>query len=271
MTWNPPPGSGGSGTVKKVTSANASVTVTTPTGPTVGVEVATKLELTSLGVGVAAPAAGHITAPYLNGDYITAGVVVHTPAIATSTASTNAVHGLQIDTATTLRSGTGVPAIAGTEGDLFIRTTAPTVTGEQIYVCTATGAAGVATWTAATAAAPAGLPVTAETSATGVALINGTQTILTATVPNDGKVHSAMGGLTKDVTTALTGGSVTATWTMATGTAKTVTLGGTTVGITGFTFAARACTLKPGTTFTVKQTTAMTAGAAKVFAKIVII
>ena len=40
----PTPG-GGSGTVKKVASANASVTVTTPTGPTVGVEVATSPKL----------------------------------------------------------------------------------------------------------------------------------------------------------------------------------------------------------------------------------
>ena len=114
--------------------------------------------------------------------------------------------------------------------------------------------------------------VTAETSATGVALINGAQTILTATVPNDAKPHQAIVTVFKVVTAALTGGAVVMAVTDIAGTAFTLAIAGTAVGTythsstTNSTFL-----LKPGTTVTVKQTTAMTAGAAKVYAKIVII
>ena len=168
--------SGGSGTVKKVSSANASVTVTNPTGPTVDVEVATS------------------------------------------------------------------PKLGGTAAATFAKkATVPSI-------------------------------VTAETSATGVALINGTQTILTATVPNDGKVHLVYVGYLKTITTALTGGRITALWTTPNGATSTVSTTTTTVGGSYKSSSTQAAIVaKPGTTITVTQETAMTAGAAKVYAKIVII
>lgn len=173
-------GSTSSGTVKKIASANASVTVTNPTGPTVDVEVATS------------------------------------------------------------------PKLGGTAAATFAKkATVPSI-------------------------------VTAETSATGVALINGTQTILTVTVPNDGKVHAILSvALVKDVTAVLTGGTVSITWTTAAGTAQTITCptGTASVGVDvrSAIHTSLHVSLKPGTTVTVTQTTAMTAGAAVVYAKIVVI
>lgn len=44
-----------------------------------------------------------------------------------------------------IKSGTGAPAIAGTLGDLYVRKN-PSGATTTLYRCTATGAAGVATW-----------------------------------------------------------------------------------------------------------------------------
>ena len=117
--------------------------------------------------------------------------------------------------------------------------------------------------------------ITAETSATGVALIDGTQTILSVAVPNDGKVHTILAAVfVKDVTAALTGGLVRFHWTP--GPTSTPTTQGTarTTVATYYLSLVQANTnmsLKPGTTVTLKQTTAVTAGAATIYAKIVII
>jgi hypothetical protein len=43
-------------------------------------------------------------------------------------------------------SGTGAPTIAGTAGDYYLRSGTPTTANQRIYICTATGAAGAATW-----------------------------------------------------------------------------------------------------------------------------
>ena len=212
MTWNPPPGGGGSGTVKKVSSANASVTVTTPTGPTVGVEVATSPKL---GGTAAATYAKEATVP----------------AAATTVTGPDAY---------------GAAAIVGT-GTKYARDDH----GHGL---------------------PAAVAITAETSATGVALINGTQTILTATVPNDGKVHYVIASFTKDVTTALTGGKMILGHTSAPSVSDFIATTSTAVGVYYNTSKSLLSALStPGSTVTIKQTTAMTAGAAKVFAKIVII
>ncbi|MDA8311043.1 MAG: hypothetical protein M0Z46_10615 [Actinomycetota bacterium] len=177
MSWDPPSGGGGSGTVKKVSSANASVTVTTPTGPTVGIEVATS------------------------------------------------------------------PKLGGTAAATFAKkATVPSI-------------------------------VTAETSTTGVALINGTQTILTVTVPNDGKFHSVLWWVLKYVTVAITGGTVSAHWTTAHGTVNTDSMAATAAGahFLASSSLASAMGVPPGTAVTIAQASSMTAGAAKVYAKIVII
>ena len=115
-------------------------------------------------------------------------------------------------------------------------------------------------------------PIVAETPATGVALIDGTQTILTATVPNDGKLHIFLASGIKDITTALTGGNITWTWHLPSGTTATVYNGQTAVGVTHTQIGAfTSNVVTPGSTITLTQTTAMTAGAAKVYAKIVIL
>ena len=173
-SWNK--GGGGSGTVKKVSSANSSVTVTEPTGPTVDIEVATS------------------------------------------------------------------PKLGGTAAATYAKTSA--------------------------------LPIIAETSATGVALTATVQTILTVTVPNDGKVHSLLAlSAVKVISTALTGGNIALEWTIPVVGPQKITISGTAVGHTtaSVVHASTSQTLEPGTTVTVKQTNVMTAGAAKVYAKIVII
>ena len=111
--------------------------------------------------------------------------------------------------------------------------------------------------------------ITAETSATGVTLINGTQTILAVTVPNDGKVHQVYAAAYKDVTATLTGGQTRINYTLANGTATYTTTLNTTVA-THYT-SRPTLLVTPGSAVTVTQSTAMTAGAAKVYAKIVII
>ena len=115
-------------------------------------------------------------------------------------------------------------------------------------------------------------PIVAETSAIGVALIDGTQTILTATVPNDGQCHLVLASMWKDVTTALTGGQTRLQWVVPAGTGVGADTTLTAVGTSGVSTSTTGDTVvKPGTTVSVLQTTAMTAGAAKVYAKIVII
>ena len=117
-----------------------------------------------------------------------------------------------------------------------------------------------------------GLPITAETSATGVALINGTGAIITAIVPNDGKVHQVVATMIKSVTSALTGGRTSVHWTNPLGVVTSLTTTQTAVGTYGTSSTASPLSLaSPGTTVYASQTSAMTTGAAKVYAKIVII
>ena len=136
--------------------------------------------------------------------------------------------------------------------------------GSGTTVTTVTGKAEVAVPTA---------PIVAETSSTGVALINGTQTILSATVPNDGKVHVLLvGAFIKTVSAALTGGAVRMKWTDANDGGVTVLTTSTAVaGYTKSSQSSSAPTLKSGSQVIIEQTTAATAGAAKVYAKIVVI
>jgi hypothetical protein len=107
-----------------------------------------------------------------------------------------------------------------------------------------------------------------------VALIDGTQTILTATVPNDGKVHLMLLSMQTHVTAALTGGTREIHWTTpASPTTPTHQITTTTaVGYHSITKPYSGATIlcAPGSKVTITQATAMTAGAAKVYAKIVI-
>jgi hypothetical protein len=56
-------------------------------------------------------------------------------------------NGVQVNQASTLKSGSGAPALAGALGDFYFRTGTPTTANQRIYICTTAGAAGVAVWT----------------------------------------------------------------------------------------------------------------------------
>lgn len=103
----------------------------------------------------------------------------------------------------------------------------------------------------------------------GFALQNATPTIATWTAPNDGQNHRFAIIATQTVSSLETGGIVSVTFTAPDGTASTHTLypGGSAAGetnpSTGFT---RVC--KAGTAVSVVQSSALTVGAAVVWAEI---
>ena len=264
---------GGSGTVKKVASANGSIAVTTPTiDPTIEVAKVPASALVSgtritiaTSAGKAEISAAATTKVTLAGDVTgtsTANVVSKVPAAAVAAGTNIAV------TTVTGKAEVSTDALGGdVTGTLAANTVAKVpaaavTAGTGTTITTVTGKAKVGVPTA---------PITAETSATGVALINGTQTILSATVPNDGKVHFVQCIAQKQITTALTGGEIVMSWTLASGTVHTNPTAGTTVGTHFLSISTSLTIAKPGTTITLRQNTAMTAGAAKVYAKIVII
>ena len=78
---------------------------------------------------------------YANGDLLSNGITVRAGSLLTDVGVP-----VQINSASSLSSGTGAPTIAGTAGDFFFRTDTPTTTNQRIYVCTVSGAAGAATW-----------------------------------------------------------------------------------------------------------------------------
>jgi hypothetical protein len=115
------------------------------------------------------------------------------------------------------------------------------------------------------------LSVVAATPVAGVALVNGTPTILTWSVPNDGQQHRCMVFASNHVTTApQTGGAVSVSATLPDSFAVSYTLvpGGNSS--TGFNFSqfTYPIIVKPGSTVTVQQGSAQTAGAETVWAEI---
>ena len=109
----------------------------------------------------------------------------------------------------------------------------------------------------------------ATTGVAGFALQNGTPTIMTWSVPNDGKMHHGMVFATLDVTSTETGGAVTLTVTDPGGGLGTHTLlaGGASSGSStipsAFPFAAEA-----GSSVIVAQSSALTGGAATLYGSI---
>lgn len=104
-----------------------------------------------------------------------------------------------------------------------------------------------------------------QTPAAGTALINGTQTILSWTTPNDGNLHMFTYQMLLDVTSDETGGAIFLTFTtggIAVNSAQS--LGGQPAGSSNIQAASGQA--DPNTTVTIHQTGALTAGAAKVFA-----
>ena len=104
----------------------------------------------------------------------------------------------------------------------------------------------------------------------GYTLVDGTGTILSWTAPNDGNVHYAAVSARLAVSSAETGGGVgieTANDSLGDLTSPTAVIaGGQGVGTNGRAFAP--CPIGPGATITVYQSSALTAGAAVLYAAI---
>lgn len=100
--------------------------------------------------------------------------------------------------------------------------------------------------------------------AVAFAKTGGTPNIFTWTAPSDGNPHQVVLTASNNCTSAETGGQVQLSYTIN-GTVKTpaVFAGGAGVGVTVFT---TAITVDPGTTVTLSQSTALTAGATNVSA-----
>lgn len=107
----------------------------------------------------------------------------------------------------------------------------------------------------------------AATAVGGVALINGTQTIISWTAPNDGALHRVFVIFDANITVATTGGATQYTYTNPGGVSQSPSLvAGTQT--TGAKHAFDAAIVEANTTVTVSQTSAMTAGTETVWAEI---
>jgi len=108
----------------------------------------------------------------------------------------------------------------------------------------------------------------AATPVAGFALQNGTPTILTWAVPNDGLLHRVLVISTMDVTSTETGGGVVVNVTLPDGTTGQPTLysSGKSAGMVNANYVA--CQVKAGSTVTVAQASALTGGASTVWAEI---
>ena len=119
----------------------------------------------------------------------------------------------------------------------------------------------------------AGATIRASVAAAGYTLVNGTGTIISWTAATTGAAHYLLIPAVKDVTSNETGGSITLTATLPDGTAVsavTVIGGGQSTGIYtsgGPQFSQ--IVVKDGTTVTIAQGSALTAGASVVWAAIV--
>lgn len=110
------------------------------------------------------------------------------------------------------------------------------------------------------------LTLVASTGIAGVALVNGTPTILSWTAPNDGQLHQVICFLDVNVSVAATGGAIQVNYTDPGGTAATLNPIGGGQGV-GTHNGAATVLVGPGSTVTVSQG-ALTVGAAKLYAQI---
>jgi hypothetical protein len=112
------------------------------------------------------------------------------------------------------------------------------------------------------------LATTATSYPSGYALVNGTGTILSWTAPSDGQMHRVIVFGNYDVTSALTGGAVSTHYTQPGGVTASATVmgGGESTGTSqGTTWG---LPVAPGTTVNLVQATAVTVGAATIWAEI---
>lgn len=109
----------------------------------------------------------------------------------------------------------------------------------------------------------------AATPLAGVALINGTQNIISWTAPSDGQMHRVMLLGALHVTVAETGGSTQMAYNAPDGAGAAVTVWGSGFGAGVFQpNLIPMVTVQPGSTVTFQQNAALTAGAATVFAEL---
>lgn len=112
----------------------------------------------------------------------------------------------------------------------------------------------------------------AATPLPGFPLQNATPNILAWTSPNDGKLHTVLAQGLVNITVAQTGGQLSLNYTLnGVAQSQTVNLGGNGIGISflGAAVAGRnTIVCDPGTTVTLAQTTAQTAGAATLWASL---
>lgn len=115
------------------------------------------------------------------------------------------------------------------------------------------------------------LALQASTGLAGFALVNGTPNIISWTAPADGKMHRVIVPLAVIVTSAETGGAVGISYTDPSGVARTATVnsGGHGAGPWSYDFPQQvAQVIAPGSTFTLQQSSALTVGAATVYAEL---
>jgi hypothetical protein len=121
------------------------------------------------------------------------------------------------------------------------------------------------------AGAPAwlmGLGVVAATPLAGTALVNGTPTILSWTAPNDGVMHRVHVIGQQRVTVLEVGGAVALTATIPDGSAQAVPLAAAALAAGYFSYSPADMLVAPGATVRVVQQTALTIGAAVMWAEI---
>jgi hypothetical protein len=110
----------------------------------------------------------------------------------------------------------------------------------------------------------------AATPAAGYTLVNGTGAVITWTAPSDGQNHRVQIFASLSVTSSETGGAIQCSYTAPDGTSTGHTVYG--AGQTGpdviVQGAPFSVVIKAGTAFTISQTSALTAGAAVLFAEI---
>jgi hypothetical protein len=118
-----------------------------------------------------------------------------------------------------------------------------------------------------------GLLATTDTSnPSGYSLINGTGTVLTWTAPNDGATHIVLVAATLDVASTETGGKLTVGFTMPDGTSGytyQLSAGGQGVGYDYSLYSVPPLIVKANTSVFITQSTALTSGAAKLWAKFI--
>jgi len=115
------------------------------------------------------------------------------------------------------------------------------------------------------------LQLVGDTGAAGFTLINGTATILQWNVPNDGFQHVVIFGAVLNVTSLQTGGAVAFNTTLPNGTANnnTAMAGGLAAGVQKASAISNGVfPVQGGSTVTITQSSAQTAGASVLFAQI---